>query len=236
VKRTGSSAPSLSFCLIGCPVLLLLVVLTCCRRRASWLDESGPVTVEELCPLSGEQMAGMDADDVRGWIRETYSTSVLGGLNDISGHSVYGFVWHVWGMTGNADIYQERLVRVTLFDIEGGPTLAQIVTGSGPPEMLRARGETIEGTPYHLGLEYPALGFSVSLFDSSGNQDVFQDGQFAVRLTEDMRVDRIDCYPPGTMEEVLRDSYLLDDDGIEYNMESTMPWPGFGELVPLYPE
>jgi len=214
------------------PLLLLLAFLTSCQPKPAWLGGSGPLAVEGLCPVSTDQMTHMNEDDVIEWVVEEFGRSPR-QVQHTRGASVAIYGWHVWGMDDSAYLHEGYLVRVTLDDIEGGPTFGEIVAGSGAPEMVFAYNGGVEQVLYSVGLRYPARGVTVYTSGYADPLDLRHDGELLLELTEDMPVDRIDCYLPGRMEDVLRDSYLLDADGVEYNMACTVPWPGFGELVRL---
>ena len=216
-------------------LLLLAVMLVSCRPRPAWLDTSEPLEVQDLCPLSGDQMRLLDEDDVREWMKETYGCAAQ-DVRPLPGSPLTILGCSAWGMTVDADLYQGELVQLSIYGIDDGPSFGQIVAASGPPDVVYADEDSYEAVMYTIGLEYPERGVTVFSSGSASIHDVLRDGDFVLELTQEMPVDRIACYTPGTMEDVLRESYLFDEDAVKRYVESTVPWPGFGELVVLCPE
>jgi hypothetical protein len=219
-------------CLIRVSVLVtvlyfLLTGLAGCRQPRQ------PVSYEDLCGLSSEQMGVMGEEDVRQWIEEKYNNVPVKSQEVIGGESIVIYVWQYDEITGNAYLRDGHLFRVSLHNIENGSMLGQVVAGLGPPEMLDRSYLTYEQILYTIGLDYPALGVSVDTSDYEDWDNLAQEGRPVVLLTEHMRVDDVHCYRSGSMEEILREVFFLSPENVSYHMQRRMPWPGFGALVPL---
>ena len=94
---------------------------------------------------------------------------------------------------------------------------------------------TYERVLYFVGLDSPAIGVSVETEAITSVKAVSTQNGWAGPLKETMEVKHIDCYVPGSMEEVLREAYLLSPETVAYQMGKRISWPGFGGLVPLGP-
>lgn len=217
-------------------ICFLLAVLAGCRPP----DQSpAPVLYEDLCVLTHEQMGVMDDESLRQWIEKEYSNVPLRSQEVISGELITIYVWEYEGITGNAYLRDGSLFRVSSFDLEGKakgqPTFGQVVAGLGTPEIIEPSAGMYEPLAYTIVLHYPTLGVSVSGTNVEPRERLTHEGKLAVLLTEDMQVDNVDCYIPGSIEEVLQTAFFASPEDVLLYMRNRMPWPGFGALVPLIP-
>lgn len=127
---------------------------------------------------------------------------------------------------------KSRPLLLSQNDINNGRKFGQVVAGLGVPEFVYHNNYVPvvrEATYVHIGLDYPKLGVSVW----SGRWYKGDDEHMQARLTANLQVQGIDCYPPTqSMEEVLRDVYHYRTDIIESEMKHRIPWPGFDTWLP----
>ena len=205
----------------------LLAVLAGCRQPTE------PVSYQDLCGLTSDQMGVMDEEDVRQWIEEKYNSVPVKSQKVTNGESIVIYIWQYDGIAGNAYLRDGRLFRISLHEVENGPTFGQVVAGLGPPEMVDRYAGMYEPMLYTVDLDYPALGVSVGASGMEERNKLMHEGGLAAPLTEDMQVDYVECYTPGSMEDVLREVFFLPPEYVSYHMQRRIPWPGFGDLVPL---
>jgi hypothetical protein len=216
----------------------LLAALAGCRQPKQ------PVSYEDLCGLSSEQMGVMNDEEVRQWLEEEYGTAspvildaiLEGRLEENERDLITAYAWEEKGRTGIAYLRDERLFRISLRYIGDRPTFGQVVGGLGTPDMIGRSVITYGGdVVYSLGLDYPELGVSVSASAEMTAREVSRPAEeWAVTLKEDMQVDSVSCYTPvASMEEVLHKVFFVSPENVSYAMQRQMPWPGFGSLVPL---
>jgi hypothetical protein len=192
-----------------------------------------PVSYKDLCGLTSEQMGVIDEEDVRHWIEEEYSCAPAESEEVIGGEFIVIYIWEHDGITANAYLRDGRLFRISLHDVENGPTFGQVVAGLGPPEMVDRRAGMYEPVLYTVSLDYPALGVSVGASGLEKRNRLMHEDRLATPLTQDMVVDHIECYTPGSMEDILREVFSLPPEYVAYHIQRRIPWPGFGALVPL---
>ena len=192
-----------------------------------------PVSYKDLCGLTSEQMGVMDDKNVRRWIEAEYNDIPLKSQEMISGESIVIYIWKYNGITGNAYLRDGHLFRISLSDVENGPTFGQVVAALGPPKVVDRSAGMYEPLLYTIVLDYPALGVSVGVSNIEERSRLTHQGELAAPLTEDMQIDHVDCYAPGSMEEVLREVFFLSPENVSYHIQRRMPWPGFGALIPL---
>jgi hypothetical protein len=227
-------------CLVHASLLVastcfLLAILAGCRQTTE------PVSYEDLCGLTSEQIGVMGDVEVRQWLEEEYGGArpvILDAmLRERYKDSVVSYGWGAEGRTFViASLRDGRLFRISFRDIENGPTLGQIVAGLGTPKMISRYVRTYGGhVVYTLGLDYPELGVSVEATGEMTASELSRPGGWAVTLKEDMLIDSVTCYPPhSSIEDVLREVFMVSSgSAMSYQMESRMLWPGFGALVPL---
>ena len=208
----------LGFC-IGC---LLLVLSGCARSTVS-------ISFEGLCGLTHEEFATMDEATLIPWVEEHYGvTPSKMGERVEAGVVVPIYTWLKGKTRGSAMLHDGSLVKIWLEDVQNGPTFGQVVETLGPPKTLYRSATGWEGTMYTLGLEYPELGFSVKKHDwlwGYVNQ---------VTLSEDIQVNAISCYAPGSLEEIMQEINMAHPEVITDALRFYYPpWPGFGASVTL---
>ena len=215
-------------------VCCLLVILVGCRQAIQSTEVPlAPVSFEDLCRLSHKQFGTMGEEELRQWIEETYYDTPSEAQEIMDGDPIGIYIWEHGEMIGNAYLRDGRLLRISLHDIENGPTFGQVVAGLAPPAMVYRYQWTYEQVLYTIGLDYPALGVSVYTTNLEKWHKLAHQEGLAVTLTQDMRVNGIECYTPGPMEDVLREAFLLSPESVSFQMQSRLPWPGFGVLIPL---
>lgn len=196
-----------------------------------------PASYESLCGLTREQMGTMTEAEVQQWVREKYGTVPVQSQQVIGEEKITVYIWEYQGVTGNAYVRGDHLFRISLQDLEGivknKPTFGQVVAGLGLPEMLDRTVGLYDPLQYTIILDYPALGISVSGTEVGVRDKLVHGGVLAVVLTEQMEVDNVHCYTPGRMEEVLQRVFFVSPEDVQRQMETQVPWPGFGALVPL---
>lgn len=217
--------------LVACP-LLLMIALQACESRY----DPPPISAETLCGLNPEQLGTMKEEQLYQWIEEEIGCepsrhemrvgkdSVV--LLNCDGEHVSGGFQSVNGHPANLGISigESRL------------TFGEVVSGLGSPELVYRDIQRTDHNPalYSVGLEYPALGVSVYSIIVDDLRELVHEGVLSVTLSEDMGVDLINCYLPGSIEEVLwADPWSVYRGGIRLRLERSLPWPGFGAIVPL---
>jgi hypothetical protein len=114
-----------------------------------------------------------------------------------------------------------------LRDIRNGPTFGDVVAGLGTPEKLSQSAAMYEEVLYRIGLEYPTLGITVYSDGLADVGTVLKDGKLTLPFSADMRVQNLDCYKGGSLDQVLHEVFFMSEDSISATMNSLMPWPGF---------
>lgn len=213
---------------------LLLAILAGCRQTT---HIETPVSYEDLCGLTSEQMGTMDEANVQQWIKEKYNATPTQSQQIMGGEAVTVYIWEHDGITGNAYVRDDRLFRISLYDldnnVESKPTFGQVVAGLGPPEMLDRTVGMYDPLQYTIILDYPALGVSMSGTEAEARNKLVHEGVLAAVLTERMQADNVHCYIPGSMEAVLQKIFFVSPENVPRQMQTQIPWPGFGALVPL---
>jgi hypothetical protein len=208
-------------------VCFLVAILVGCQQLAE------PVSYEDLCGLASGQMGAMDEEDVRRWIEEEYDHIPTRSQRTTNGETVVIYIWEYDGITGNAYLRGGSLFRISLLNVENGPTFGQVVAGLGPPEMIDRSAGTHEPLLYKVALDYPTLGVSVSTHNTEKRSKLLYEGELAAPLTRDLQVDYVHCYTPDSMEQILHEVFLVSHENVPYHMRRRLPWPGFGALVSL---
>jgi len=212
-------------------LFLLSPISTGCHQGVDY--GATPVSHQDICRLPPEEMATMDSEDVHRWIVTACDAVPTTSQEKIGGEQLTVYVWQSNGMTGNAYLRSGQLFRISLQNLENGPTFGQVVAGLGSPEMVDRRAEIRERVLDTIALDYPALGISVSTSDVGKRSRLLHRDDLAVTLRQDMRVLHVECYAPGSMEDILRDVFLLPPEYVSYHLERRIPWPGFGSRVSL---
>lgn len=202
----------------------LLAVLAGCQQPAR------PVSYENLCGMSSEQMGKMNEAEVRQWLEQAYG-------QETARNAVGDEILVTTGQMPNdgvvtAYLHNGRLSHVQFQEIKNGPSLGQVVTGLGTPETMshdvRSYGSHVA---YFIGLDYPELGISVEAWGEMTPEEL---EEWTITLREDLRVDWVSCYLPGlSLEQVLREVYGVSPDAVQSEMNRRKSWPGFGAAVPM---
>jgi hypothetical protein len=203
-----------------CICCLLLVQAECTRSSVL-------ISFEGLCGLTQKQFATMDKAALIQWIQEEYGVAPTQMGNEVrSGKAVELYAWTKDETDRYAWLQDGRLVWLSIERLNG-PTFGQVVDALGFPEAVSRDGTGWENTVYRIGLEYPGLGFSVA---ESG---VLAGYVSEITLVRDMHVNTVDCYAPGSMEDVLKNAYLIPPENVPAALSHRLPWTGFGGSVSL---
>ena len=223
--------------LIAAGLFLLAIVLTTCQNPAY---SSPSVTAQELCSFAHSPELGLGITDEAGLVKWIKATHVVDPEQSVSAGGDSRVVNYYWVHDNNhwsASVRDGRLVRVSQFEQDNGPTFGQVIAFWGDPEYAYGYvGVVCEKTcNYSLGLDYPHLGVSVYRSGFEVTNQIWKTGEPALAIQEDMKVTEIMCYESASMETVLRDAFGASAESVKVQMSMHSPWAGFGSLIPLGP-
>jgi len=203
---------------IGFCVFLILVAG--CGQPA---QPSTSTPFDQFCGLTLDRFSTIDEKGLRRWIRDnfaiTYPTNVLRRYFDDDIKTVN----YAWGQ-GEAFLSNGHLIAliIRIAETDRRITFGQVVDKLGAPKTISFTRLGIGGgTRYNIQLHYLEHGL---LF--FGSIRVRPDATEA-RLTEDILVEDIICFVPGSIE-TLEQIRAYSPDIIPW-----IPWPGFGAPIPL---
>ena len=217
---------------------MLLLVLVACQPPPG--GSATALTYQGICGLEQGQIGSMDEQGVLQWIEEHHGTPLPLEVPDL-GEGMPGGTLAAYGWDqpdgrarGIAYLHDGRLVSLSFRDLEHGPTFGQVVAGLGSPEAVYRTMLRYEQVLYRVGLDYPALGISVQTSGIEDWQTLGGDeGGPRITLTETMPVTDIECFQPGALKQTLHENLFWPDDIVSSYLQRQIPWPGFGETVPL---
>lgn len=218
-------------------LFLLAIVLTTCQNPASSSPSS---TVQDLCSFAHSSDLGLGIADEAGlvkWIKATHAVDPAQSVSTGGGSRVVNYYWVHDNNHWSASVRDGRLVRVSRFELDNGPTFGQVVAFWGDPEYVYGHvGVVCEKTcNYSLGLDYPHLGVSVYRSGFEVTNQMWKTGEPALAIQQDMKATEIMCYESASMETALRDAFGASAETVKVQMSMHSPWKGFGSLIPLGP-
>lgn len=226
-KNDQQTLSSLTFCLV-LSILACSALLVACQQTTEY--PSSLISFEGLCGLSVEQFTQMDQSQVSGWLESQYGTSPTKEVKD-------GFpALSVGTQTGGGATVFLVQNHILMMDraVKNGPNLGQVVAALGPPQSVYGTGVIIEKALLSIGLDYPSLGLSVYVSKTADPQDVEHEGRREIQLTEDYRIDLVECYVQhSSIEGVLHDRFSSFPITFQSQLDRREPWTGFGVWVPL---
>lgn len=209
----------------GIAALCLGVLLMSCSPRT-------PVSFQGLCHLTSDQFGNFSVDQAKTWINQTYHATPDESLERLSGEEVLS--WQQEKVLLYMTFRNGRLFKFSQRELPNGPTFGQVVGGLGAPQAVSRYNTFAERVAYTLALEYPMSGISVMTHKLVNAADLQQRDGWSVRLTQDMPVTDLDCYPPmSSIEQYLIEVNDVRQDRIQEQLNRRMPWPGFGASVHL---
>lgn len=223
--------------IFGTLTLLLLSTLTGCQ---STVVTPTPVLVSDPCAFAHNAEIGLGTTDEGGlqdWVQQHDGRSWQGAISD-GASGIADFSWNQDGRRWSARFKNGKLVRVSQFGIENGPSFGQIVKGLGAPAFIYGYVGIIceKDCNYSLGFDYPQLGVSVYRSATETAREVRKSGEPALVIQQDVRITEMHCYTPASSLEVaLRDAFGMSDQSVAVQMSARSSWRGFGSLVPLGP-
>jgi hypothetical protein len=237
-RQIGTQVPWLQVCRLCLMCIGLLLSMTACQLIPhSVTPTHTPVSYQSLCGVTNDQFGVMDEAGVQAFI-EARQGRLLRPLSpdqykDLEALGVTHYAWESdqADLVNVAYLRNGRLVRITWQYSKQGLTLGDVVAGLGAPDVLYQSTLFYEKVVYSFGLDYPGLGISVSAHGLGDVDKVLQQGKLVLPLTPNMQVDRVECYKPGPMEQVLREEFFLSEYSISVTLQSQVPWPGFGKPV-----
>jgi hypothetical protein len=212
---------------------MIFVVLAGCEQPRK------QISYESLCGLTKDQMGSLDEDGVREWIEKEHGpvqeVILDQALDEEYSGSITAYGWSEMGkVAGIAYMREGRLYRASVYDLENGPNFGQVVTSLGVPQAVFGSGTTLQDPVlYTIRMEYPDLGLSVEGSSLEARSELIRGEGLSAPLREKMLVRNVECYVPGSIEEVLRNVFLLSPEVIRYQLEKRIKWPGFSSIVPL---
>jgi hypothetical protein len=197
------------------------------------------VSYESLCGLTKDQMGSLDEEGVREWIEKEHGPvqeAILDqALDEELRDAIVAYGWSEMGkIAGIAYLKEGRLYRVSVYGLENGPNFGQVVTSLGVPQAVYGFGIAVRDPVFYtIRMDYPALGLSVEGSSLDARAELIRGKGLSTPLSEKMLVRDVECYVPGSIEQVLRDVFLLSPEVIRYQLEKRIKWPGFSSTVPL---
>jgi hypothetical protein len=217
--------------LLICVVITLICASCQIKKSQNWSDFS----LEQLCHFKIDRFELMNEDEVKTYITEKYgaferSNQKIGsGLEEIT---IYR--WKEGGTIGDAIVKDGVLIRTTIFNLENGPTLGEIVLNLGEPFTVYRHAIVYEKVLYDVGFDYVEKGISVNSKGSSSIRKLQHEGQLAVQLEKGMRIDMVNCYKPKTsIEEVLMESFFTSPQSTQIQLQRRSKWQGFEKWLPF---
>ncbi|MGC9025689.1 MAG: hypothetical protein ACP5NB_12825 [Chloroflexia bacterium] len=187
------------------------------------LQPSTPEPFAQFCGLTLDRFLAIDEKGLRQWVRNnfviTYPSHTLRRYSDDEMKAVV----YTWDL-GEAFLFDGRLAALV---IRTGTykeiTLGQVVNRLGPPRAISTSTLRMSnGIEYVILLDYIDQGFLI------GASFQVQPNATAVKLTEDIRVEGILCFVPGSVETLKRLDRAYDP-----GLRSWIDWPGWGVLMPI---
>lgn len=223
--------------LIAASLFLLAIVLTTCQNPAK---SSPSVTAQELCSFAHSPELGLgitDEADLVKWIKATHMVDSEQSASENGDSRVLNYYWVYGKSHWSASVRDGRLVRISQFELDNGPSFGQVIALLGAPEYTYGYvGVVCEKTcNYSLGLDYPHLGVSVYRSGFEVTSQIWKTGEPALAIQENMNVTEIMCYQSTSMETALRDAFGASAETVKAQMSMRSPWSGFGSLIPLGP-
>lgn len=194
---------------------VLFILLAGCGQPP---QATTPDPFEQFCGLASDRFASIDEKELRQWIRTEFSDMPLKRFDNWIKAVVYS-----WDK-GEAFLFDGHLAALDV-KVEAGKevTLGQVVERLGPPKAISTWTVRINhSTRYAILLDYSEQGLQIL-----GHMEV-QPDTILVGLTEDIRVDGVLCFVPGSTEALKR-----LDRGYDPELRSWTAWPGFGALMPI---
>lgn len=115
------------------------------------------------------------------------------------------------------------VVSLISLEVERGLPLGELLQTLGRPKSLSVFSKVYESCFASITLDYPTKGISLGIIKT-------YDCSSTVSIDATTRVDTYWRYIPGSLEEVLRDTFLMTEDGIASNLAQRQEWHGYGEL------
>lgn len=198
------------------------------------------VTYSDLCGLAHEQFGKLDEQAVLRWIQSKNAQPLRAPLpnlpDEIKTDQIQAFGWTQPADTQTVRVAYLRngqLTRVSIQDLQNGPTFGQVVAGLGSPDTLYRSMQEYEQVLYTIGLDYPAFGIIVYTSGIEDRRTLMHDNQLAVHLAPTSRVTRIECYEPQPTQEALQRSFFLSHESVLLEMQRRITWPGFDTWIPF---
>jgi hypothetical protein len=135
-----------------------------------------------------------------------------------------GIIWQMEGRHNFIYLRGGKVLRIEV-GLNGEITLAEIIEKYGPPERVYARVGAADFYWYHMAFDYPAYGLRLRSFSPVNPKEV-ESGTISV--VGEMRITEA-CYyaPVSSLEEALREIFLLTPDQIAKYMVDSQEWQGF---------
>lgn len=217
------------------------ISLTACQSATGFSSSPSPmaeqisISAESLCGVSPDKISTMNESDVRRWLAKNDSP-VMSRQEDPNSTVVYTLDSGKGGTT--AFLRGGHLFRV-INSVEIGPSFGRVVSSLGNPETISlesTRPRHPDAILYHLGLDYPKFGFSVSSGRLASSRELEHAGELQVQVSTESIIDLIECYEPSaSIETALNRMSPSAPMTVDYQMSLRRTWPGFGAWVPLPP-
>lgn len=214
--------------------LFCLIILSALMISACQPTKNMPVSYQDLCGLTSEQFANMDAKSITQWIESKGIQPFEAPIPDLP-DTMHSDKIEALGWVPSADtttvwvayLRNGWLTRISKPDIKQGPTLGQVVDGLGTPMTIYRSALQYEQVLYNVGLEYPALGISVYASGYDDRKNLLHDNQLAIYLTPSLRISRVECFKPAPIEIALQKPFFLSAESVSLEMLRLIPWSGF---------
>jgi hypothetical protein len=215
--------------------LVALALMGCNEIPDPESSLANPVSFEDLCKLEKGQLEGMTPTELEAWVTEKFEFApIITRRED-------GEIAYRWGPTdapnapfGYAVARDGEIVDISYYNVEKGPNLGDVVAGLGEPATVYRSVSFHDPPLLEFGLDYPKLGVSVYNSELRNRMTLMVKGELSADIEPDMPVNLVVCYRPAdTMKEVLERDLGDSPMGLSTQLESRLPWPGFGVRIPL---
>jgi hypothetical protein len=222
-------------CSLNILVGILCFICAACQLSSKPNSQKKPITYENLCGLSQEQMGKMDIIEVQRWVKDKYGSFTPYKDPRVNPAEQQAITAYTLGEAnseyGAAFLRNGYLMRVSMENIKNGVTFGQVVDRLGSPEYFHFDSQWYEKVLYDIYLDYPNLGITVGTTQLQDPRQLLHGNKYEFLINKNFHIDQIDCYVPNELELVLQETYFYPSNRISTVMQAFLSWPGFGTYI-----